>query len=57
MGEAAERMNTKGVFPNVNAAGAVCRPCYVWREVDKIFSSTPHPPQKVAFGNVCVQLL
>ena len=54
-GEMAERMDVKGVFPDVNTAGAVCGPCHVWREADTIFSSPP--PQKVAFGNVRVQLL
>lgn len=30
-----------GVFPDINAAGAVCGPCYVLREVDITFSSPP----------------
>lgn len=42
MGEIEEGMDTKGgVFPDINAAGAVCGPCYVLREVDTTFSSPP----------------
>lgn len=41
MGEITEGMDTKGVFPDINAAGAVCSPCYVLGEVDIIFISPP----------------
>lgn len=41
MGEIAGGMDTKGGFPDINTAGAVCGPCYVLREVDIIFSSPP----------------
>lgn len=37
----AERIDIKGVFPDINTAGAVCGPGYVWREVEIVFSSIP----------------
>lgn len=37
--------DVKRVFPSINTAGAVCGPCYVWREVDIIFQL----PRKSSF--------